>query len=143
MATPFQVTFDAHDPDAQARFWSATLGYVLQPPPDGFDTWEAFAIAVGIPEDARGDLSAAVDPDGVGPRLFFQRVPEAKVVKNRVHLDVHITSAGMSDEARRAHIDSEVDRLVSLGAARVEDFAGATGIWTVMRDPEGNEFCVE
>lgn len=90
MGVGFQVTFDAAEPERLGRFWGAVLGYVEQPPPDGFATWDAFLDSVGVPEDARDTMYAVVDPDGVRPRLLFQRVPESKSVKNRVHLDVNV-----------------------------------------------------
>src|ERR1700681_3019132 len=90
MATSFQVTFDCADPDAQAEFWAAALGYVLQPPPAGFSDWPSFLAAQGM-ADLVGTASAAVDPAGVGPRLFFQRVPEPKTAKNRMHLDLNVS----------------------------------------------------
>lgn len=143
MAKPFQITFDAHDTAAQATFWAEALGYIVQPPPEGFSTWEEFASAVGIPEEDWGNLAAAVDPDGVQPRLLFARVPEDKAVKNRVHLDVNVTDSSTTLDARRTTIDTEVERLVTLGATKVEDRGDTTHTWTVMVDPEGNEFCVQ
>ena len=143
MATPIQVTFDAHDPAAQAVFWSAALGYIVQPPPDGFDSWEAFATEVGIPESEWDLLAASVDPDGKGPRLLFQRVPESKTVKNRVHLDVNVTDRSMDAEERHMRVDAEVERLIALGATKIEDRGAHGETWTVMHDPEGNEFCVQ
>ena len=143
MTRTFQVTFDAAEPMAVAEFWATALGYLVQPPPDGFESWEAFADAVGIPEEARGNLAAVVDPDGTGPRLLFQKVPEGKSVKNRVHLDVNVTDRESSAEEQRATIDAEVDRLVGAGATRLDDFDGPTGTWTVMQDVEGNEFCIQ
>ncbi len=143
MAHSFQVTFDAADPAAVAEFWAAALGYVVQPPPEGYATWDEFADAVGIPEEERGNLSAAIDPDGDGPRLLFQKVPEGKAVKNRVHLDVNVTEHGLSHEERRPIIDEEVGRLIGLGATKLRDFDDPTGVWTVMQDIEGNEFCVQ
>lgn len=77
MATQFQVSFDAADPAKLADFWAEALGYVVQPPPPGFDTWEAFAEANNIPAERWNDYSAIVDPDGTRPRFFFQRVPDA------------------------------------------------------------------
>ncbi|HEX8864859.1 MAG TPA: VOC family protein, partial [Lentzea sp.] len=90
---------------------------------------EEFAIKNNIPFDSADDYAALIDPDGKGPRFLFQRVPEGKTAKNRMHLDV------------RAGLDS-VDRLVSLGATRVREHNDQTGHWVVMQDPEGNEFCV-
>jgi hypothetical protein len=90
-----------------------------------------------------GDLAAAVDPEGKGPRILFQRVPEGKTVKNRVHLDVNVTTPGIPAADRRSLIDTEADRLVALGATRVEDHESHGDTWTVMQDPEGNEFCIQ
>lgn len=143
MAHGFQVTFDARDPAALARFWAIALGYERQPPPPGFDSWEAFAEARGIPADRWGDYDALVDPDGRGPRLFFQRVPEGKTAKNRVHLDVD-AGAGIADESERhAAIEAHAARLEDAGGRMVGRFDEPTGWWIVMQDPEGNEFCVQ
>ena len=143
MAHTFQVTFDAANPMAVAEFWAPALGYILQPPPEGFETWEEFADSVGIPEEDRDNLAAVIDPDGVGPRLLFQKVSEGKTVKNRVHLDVNVTDRGSPPEQQRVAIDAEVERLLALGATKLDDFDDATGTWTVMQDVEGNEFCVQ
>ena len=109
MATPIQVTFDCADPDRLATFWATALGYKKQDPPEGFGSWEEFLSAQGIPEDQWNSASAVVDPDGVGPRIYFQRVPEPKTVKNRVHLDVN--AGGGRDtppDERRKRVDAEV-----------------------------------
>ena len=74
MAREFQVTLDSSDPGAHAAFWAEALHYVLQPPPDGFAGWDDALEAWGVPPERRNDRSALVDPDGAGPRLFFQRV---------------------------------------------------------------------
>lgn len=142
MTRSFQVTFDALDTRALAAFWGEALGYVLQPPPDGFDSWQAFADAVGIPEERRDRLAAVVDPDGDGPRVLIQKVPEVKTAKNRCHLDVVVTDRSMEPADRKAAIEAEAERLVALGATRGESFEEAIGTWTVMQDPEGNEFCL-
>ena len=76
MSISIQVTFDAADPQALAEFWAAALDYILQPPPAGFESWDAFADANDILEENRNDLAAVVDPEGEGSRLLFQRVPE-------------------------------------------------------------------
>ena len=68
-----------------------------------------------MPPEHRNDASALVDPDGAGPRLFFQRVPEGKQAKNRVHLDVR-AAPGLEGEARMAALEAESDRLVARGA---------------------------
>jgi catechol 2,3-dioxygenase-like lactoylglutathione lyase family enzyme len=141
-----QVTFDCADCDALARFWCEVLGYQLQPPPPGFDSWDAALDAWGVPAEERNSRSAALPPDGgTGPRLFFQRVPEGKSAKNRVHLDVRAAPGTVGDE-RMAALDAEATRLVGLGATRVRrvdpDGRMENG-FVVMQDPEGNEFCLD
>ena len=117
-----QVTFDCRDPEALAKFWAAVLGYDVRKVEA--DTW-----------------AYTKDPDGTGPPLFFQRVPESKVVKNRVHLDVRAPAGDEGD--RRAQVDAEVDRIVALGGRRDHDVTDEAGYFVVMNDPEGNEFCVD
>lgn len=145
MATQIQLVFDTADPDREARFWGQALGYQLQPPPPGFDSWEAALRAEGVPEEQWHDASAIVDPEGKGPRIYFQRVPEGKTAKNRLHMDLNV-SGGLGDapEERRRRVDAEVARLKALGAT---DERGAIErgreYWVRMNDPEGNEFCVQ
>lgn len=144
MAIPIQITFDCADPDRLARFWAEVLGYKLQDPPEGFDSWEAFARTMGIPEEHWNDLSAIVDPDGVGPRILFQRVPEPKTVKNRVHLDVNVGGERSTPpDERRKQVNEAVERLVQIGATRINTFDQRGEYWVVMQDPEGNEFCLQ
>ena len=135
-----QVVFDCHDPGALAAFWAAALpGYAIQPPPPGFDSWEAFLEAQHVPKEEWDSRSAIV---GEGPRLFFQRVPEPKTVKNRVHLDLHAGGGpSVPVEEQRARVRAEVERLRGLGASFVEEREGLGVVWAVMTDPEGNEFC--
>ena len=145
MATRVQVVFDCADPARLAAFWAEVLHYAIPEPPSGFATWDEWAGAQGIPEEHRNDFSAAEDPDGVGPRLFFQRVPEGKVAKNRVHLDVNASGGrDVPHEEGRRRVDAEVQRLKALGAS---DARGAMDVrgehWVRMNDPEGNEFCVQ
>ena len=137
-----QVTFDCADPRAVAEFWKAALGYVDPPVPPGHDSWDAYEAS--LPAERQGSTAACQDPDGVGPRLFFQRVPEGKAGKNRLHLDVRV-GVGLTGEERVAALEAEADRLVPLGARRVrllpaddEDEA-----CLVMQDVEGNEFCLD
>ena len=138
----FQVTFDCAEPERVARFWCEVLGYVVPPPPEGFATWADFDRAQ--PLERQGSAFACIDPSGVGPRLFFQRVPEGKVVKNRLHLDVRV-GTGLVGEERVAALEAECARLVPLGAVRVrllladEDNESCL----VMQDIEGNEFCLD
>jgi hypothetical protein len=149
----FQVTFDAHDPRRLSTFWRDALGYVHPGPPgvavpDGVDplaAWDEFLAGVGVPPEARNDRSAIEDPDGEGPRVFFQRVPEGKVAKNRVHLDVR-AAPGLRGEERMAALEAECARLTGLGATRlrrVEPDPPMESGFIVMADPEGNEFCLD
>lgn len=143
MATSVQITFDCADPDLLAAFWAEALGYQVQPPPEGFASWPAFLQAQGIPEEQWPHVSAVVDPAGAGPRIFFQQVPEPKVAKNRVHLDVNV-GAGIADRGeRRQQVDASVERLTALGATRLRAIAQLGEYWVVMHDPEGNEFCLQ
>ena len=141
MATTVQVVLDCADPGAQAEFWAAALGYVVQPPPSGHDSWPDFLRELGVPEERSNDRSALVDPDGAGPRVFLQKVPEPRTVKNRVHLDVQV-GAGLGPDERPARVAAEVDRLLCLGATRLRSYEEMGEHWVVMQDPEGNEFCV-
>ncbi|MEU8898624.1 VOC family protein [Nocardia sp. NPDC048505] len=114
-----QVTFDCAEPERLARFWSEVLGY-----------------------EHRG--VACADPAGVGPRLYFQRVPEGKVVKNRVHVDVRV-GTGLVGAEREAALEAECARLTALGAVRLwllpADDENESCL--VMQDIEGNEFCLD
>jgi hypothetical protein len=153
MSREIQVTFDAHDPAALSSFWRDALGYVHPGPPgvelpagaDPLAAWEEFLERVGVPKEERNTRSAIEDPDGRGPRLFFQQVPEDKVAKNRVHLDVR-AAPGLQGEERMAALEAECDRLVALGARRVsrsEPEPPMSFGFIVMADPEGNEFCLD
>jgi hypothetical protein len=107
------INFDCTNPLKVARFWAAALNFTLTETSDETDA-EIF------------------DPKGKGISILFFPVPEGKVVKNRVHLDLTPSDS----------MAAEVERLIALGAQKVQLFSGETGTWTVMRDPEGNEFCV-
>ncbi|MFG3127160.1 VOC family protein [Streptomyces tendae] len=137
-----QVTFDCARPERVARFWCEVLGYVAPSPPEGFATWDDYNGS--LPPEDRDAWFACSDPSGVGPRLFFQRVPEGKVVKNRVHLDVRV-GTGLVGEERLAVLEAECARLVALGAVRervlLADEENESCI--VMQDVEGNEFCLD
>ncbi|MEY7973570.1 VOC family protein [Saccharomonospora xinjiangensis] len=138
----FQVTFDCADPERVARFWCEVLGYVVPPPPEGFDSWAAYDRS--LPPEQWGASFACQDPSGVRPRLYFQRVPEGKVVKNRLHLDVRV-GTGLVGEERVAALEAECERLVALGAVRVRLLRadGVNESCLVMQDVEGNEFCLD
>jgi catechol 2,3-dioxygenase-like lactoylglutathione lyase family enzyme len=146
MATRMQVTIDCADPGRLARFWATALGYRLEEPPDGFATWQEYWVSRGLPpEEVEDGYDSIVDPDGVGPRVWFQPVPEAKVVKNRVHLDLDVGGGRTARLAeRRRRVDAEADRLVAAGATRFRVLSeeGVDHYGVVMQDPEGNEFCL-
>ncbi len=142
-ARTVQVTFDCADPAALSLFWNDVLGYRLPPPPPGFDDWDAFRET--LPPHLRNMASASEDPAGAGPRFFFQQVPEGKAVKNRVHVDVR-AAPGLQGEQRMAALEAEAERLVGLGATRVERHEPGPPMAAghiVMQDPEGNEFCLD
>jgi predicted enzyme related to lactoylglutathione lyase len=110
------ITFDAHDPLRLARFWSEVTGYAVEDEPE--------------------DDEVLLEPPSSGtPGLLFIQVPDEKAAKNRVHLDIE-PQTGTRDEA--------VERLLGLGATLHEDHRRPDGLgWVTLRDPEGNEFCVE
>ena len=120
-----EISVDCADPGSLARFWAAVLDYVvLDEDPD--------LVEIGPPGRADEQLLADVRSGPVPPTIFFARVPEGKVVKNRVHFDVSPVDTDR---------DAEVARLEGLGARRT-DLAPPDKNWIVMLDPEGNEFCV-
>ena len=129
MGVRFSLTMDAADPAALARFWAAALGdRQLGGPEPG--------------EDGTGEWATLDDPSGRSPDLFFQRVPEGKVAKNRLHRDLQVGGDGPLEE-RTARIDAERDRLTALGASdRRGVHAEGHSYWIRMNDPEGNEFCL-
>ncbi|MGH2572636.1 MAG: VOC family protein [Actinomycetota bacterium] len=145
MATSIQVVMDCADPDRLAEFWAEALGYKLQDPPQGFASWEDFLRDQGVPQSEWNSASAVVDPDGGGPRIYFQRVPESKEVKNRVHLDLNVSGGSRVPlEERQRAVDAEVQRLTGLGATVFRPGSVERDeYWVVMQDPEGNEFCVQ
>ncbi|MZD05083.1 VOC family protein [Streptomyces sp. SID5785] len=122
-----QVTFDCAEPVRVARFWCEVVGYEPIVDEDGDDSW-----------------AAAADPTGAGPRMYFQRVPEGKVVKNRVHVDVR-AGKGLVGQERLDVLLSEEARLQKLGATRVllqlADDENESCL--TMQDIEGNEFCLD
>ena len=143
-ATRVQLTVDCRDPDLLARFWQTALHYVQPDVPDGFDSWTAFWRSFDLPEDEVTETAGSVvDPDGVGPRIFFQPVPEVKRLKNRLHLDLSV-SGGRSEPLadRRLRVDAEADRLETAGAVTLWVTDSADHYSVTMADPEGNEFCL-
>jgi Glyoxalase-like domain len=120
MATIRDIVVDCSHPASVARFWAAVLDdYAVAP-----YTEEELARIGGDPET---DPTVLVEPAGDGPRFFFVRVPETKTVKNRLHLDL-----------RAEDFEAELGRLIALGAMVFADLPE----WTVLQDPEGNEFCL-
>jgi hypothetical protein len=142
MYTRIQIVFDAAEPEKLAEFWGLALGYVAEPPPEGFASWEEFARSAGIPEERFGEVSSRVDPAGEGPRLYFQRVPEGKTAKNRVHLDIRVADRTVAGEERKRLVSEKVEQLVRAGASLAWENETVFGDSVVLYDPEGNEFCV-
>ena len=137
-----QVVLDAADPTRLAEFWALALDYVFEPPPKGFEAWEDFARSIGMPEEEFGGQAAIIDPADEGPRLYFQRVPERKIAKNRVHLDVRVADREIGGEERKRLVSEKVEQLVEAGASIAWANDTVRGHSIVLRDPEGNEFCV-
>jgi hypothetical protein len=117
------------------KFWSTALGYIEEPPPAGYLSWSDFLRANNISMPPQGSIGAICDPDRVGPRILFLRVPEKKQVKNRLHLDIR---AGRADGDK----DTKIAELVAAGARVIRRVDENGQWWMVMADPEGNEFCV-
>jgi hypothetical protein len=145
MSTPFQIVIDCRDPELLARFWAAALGYVLEPPPEGFDTWDDWRRDIGLPESYLGmDADSIIDPGGGGPRFWFRADEAAKVVKNRLHIDIRASgSRSLPLATRMRQVDTEAQRLAGLGATVTGPLGGGDGLdhYAVgMKDPEGNEF---
>jgi hypothetical protein len=141
---PIGLVIDCTDPARVGAFWAGALGYMERPPPGGFASWAEYDLAHGISEDEANAGFSLVDPDGTGPTVFFQRVPEPKAVKNRVHVDVR-ASHGLPPGGPLAHeaVEDRVRALVEAGATVLyrsphpdEDY------FVTLADPEGNEFCV-
>ncbi len=142
MAVSFQLVIDCADPEPLARFWAAAWGYELEPPPDGFASWDAYWRDVGVPEDELGTgADCIVDPGGRGPRIWFQVVPERKAARNRLHLDIGVSGGrAVPIETRRQRVDAEAGRLADLGALLAGVLEGLDHYAVAMKDPEGNEF---
>ena len=135
------ITFDCVDPDRMATFWAAALGYDKGAYPDEM---RRELLDAGLSEDDLAARAIAEDPAGEGPRLFFQRVPEPKTAKNRMHLDLF---AAPGRRATEEEVEVEVGRLEAAGARRINVHSGTWGPYpeyhVVMEDPEGNVFCVQ
>jgi hypothetical protein len=138
VAVRIDLTLDCANPSRLAQFWKLALEYEDEPPPPPFATREEWLQQFDLSEDDADDGAWLHDPAGVGPRLFLQQVPEPKLVKNRLHMDVRVAGTVSADE-RWARINETVERLVAAGATVRQEFSGHH---VVMADPEGNEFCV-
>ena len=140
MATDFQVTVDCVSPHELADWWAEALGWQVEPQDEAFITRMVQAGAASESDTMRHrgalvwSLGAAItSPEPGRPRVLFQRVPEEKTVKNRLHLDVRV-----GPERR----EEEVARLISLGATELWRGAQGPMAWVTLADPQGNEFCV-
>ncbi|WP_405801637.1 VOC family protein [Streptomyces sp. NBC_01506] len=144
MATNWSLTIDCAQPAKLAEFWALALGYVEPPPPTGYATWEAWLADCGVPEEEWDDGAYLADPDGVGPSLSFLKVPESKVAKNRLHLDLRV--GGGRDipwETRWPRVLATVERLTAAGATTLREYEmNGRPDHVLMADPEGHEFCV-
>jgi hypothetical protein len=142
----WQLTIDANDPALLARFWRQALGYRPVPPAEPQTTWYAHYRA-RLGEDAGFD-DRLFDPAGLGPPIWFQKVPEAKAGKNRLHLDLYPTGRdnALPTQRRIEIVEAKVAELVRLGASvqrrAREDDPDDPVYYVVLNDPEGNEFCV-
>jgi hypothetical protein len=138
MALRVDLTFDCARAVALAQFWKLALGYVDEPPPAPYRTREEWAASFGPPAEDEGEGAWLHDPEGVGPRLVFLEVPEPKVAKNRLHLDVRVGRHGTAEQVWE-RVEAKVAQLVGAGAS-VLAVVGTHHV--VLADPEGNEFCV-
>jgi predicted enzyme related to lactoylglutathione lyase len=133
----WQLTVDANDPHRLADFWAAALQAEIE---DNTALIDELLAKGWIDDDdtlvhgGRRTWTDLVAVQGAGPRILFQRVPELKSVKNRLHLDLNVGGDRLQEE---------VARLVALGAVQGKEFKDPSGHWFVMHDPEGNEFCVQ
>jgi Glyoxalase-like domain len=126
MAKIRDVVFDSRHPASIARFWAAALDDYKVAPYDDAELERLRRQGISDPED---DPTVLVEPDpGGAPRVWFQRVPETRIGKNRVHLDLVSADA-----------DAETERLTGLGARVLARYPG----WITLADPEGNEFCIQ
>lgn len=142
----WQLTIDANDPARLARFWAQALGYQTAPPAQPETTWQQHYRA-RLGGDA-GFADRIFDPVGLRPPLWFQQVPESKAGKNRLHVDLYPTGrdGALPVERRVELVEAKVAELTGLGASVHRRFRDDDPTdpfyYVVMRDPEGNEFCV-
>jgi Glyoxalase-like domain len=141
MSTRWTVTFDCAQPTALAAFWRLALGYAEGSPPAGFASWPEWFAHMGVPPEEWDDRAYIEDPDGIGPAISFLKVPEPKVAKNRVHLDVQAGGGREQPwQIRWPLVREAVERLTAAGATVIrEEMQDGTPDHIVMADPEGNE----
>ena len=143
VAHGLQIVFDCRQPAALAGFYAQVLHYKLQDPPKGFKTWDEWLKSKGIPEEDWDSASAIVDPEGKGPRIYFQQMDTPKLGKNRLHIDVNASGGSrVPIRMRKEQVNAEVERILSLGATK-QRVIETDEYCVVMLDPEGNEFCVQ
>ncbi|MFJ8883453.1 VOC family protein [Streptomyces sp. NPDC102402] len=144
MSTTWSLTIDCAHPNALAGFWALALGYVEKPPPTGFGSWEEWFAHHDVPEEEWDDGAYLSDPDGVGPDLSFLKVPEPRVGKNRLHLDVRAGGGRETPwDIRWPRVTEAVERLTAAGGTviQVHELQGRPD-HVEMADPEGHVFCV-
>jgi len=142
--TEWGLTFDCAHPGKLAEFWALALDYEQPAPPEGFASWPEWLTSMDVPEDEWDDGAYLSDPAGRKPTLSFLKVPEGKVVKNRLHIDVKAGGGRQTPwDVRWPKVLDMVERLKAAGATevRVHDVDGRSD-HVEMTDPEGNEFCV-
>lgn len=139
-----QIVFACQNPVALAEFWRLAFGYTDEPPPDGYSSWEEFAAAMDLPPGAGQDIASAIDPDGVGPRLFFERAADSRAAGTRVHLDINVGVSGQRPlSERKRKIDALAKTLLEAGATQVKVVERGDEYFIEMVDPEGNDFCIQ
>src|SRR5712692_5359275 len=151
MATKTQIVFDCTDPDRLAKFWAEALHYKLQDPPAGFATWESALKAWNVPKEEWNSASAIVDPEGRGPRIYFQQMDTPKPGKNRLHFDLNVSGGpAVSLSTRKSQVDQGGGRNLGTGGTKPESGGrappskgGPRGFRVNLQGPEGNEFCVQ
>ena len=139
-----QIVFDSINPSTLSRFYADALHYKLEDPPSGFESRDAFLRSQGIPEEELDNASAIVDPEGRGPRIYFQQPDTPKLGKNRLQIEINASDGMRVALAKRTdQVNAEVERLLRIGAKKLRELSEKGEYCVVMLDPEGNEFCVQ
>ena len=137
MSRRFGVTIDCLHPVALAQFWCDLLGYVEEPAPAGYPSWQEYDAANGVTAAEAESGCTIIDPGGHGPRLYFQQVPESKQGKNRVHLDIVVSGRQLWTDVTTA-----AEQTVARGASVIRKSNNPEDRFIVLVDPEVNEFCL-